>query len=81
MATSQETSKSFYCGRHLDFNNISVGQTEGTMKRPALLFIVFIVLFILGGCASSLKKQGTQVKVEENDNKQEYKIQKKVYRF
>ena len=51
------------------------------MKRQALLFIVFIVLFILGGCASSLKKQGTQVKVEENDNKQEYKIQKKVYRF
>ena len=51
------------------------------MKKLALLLVHVVVLFFLGGCASSLNKQGTQVKVEENKNKQEYKIQKKVYRF
>ena len=51
------------------------------MKKLALLLVLFVVMFFLGGCASSHNKQGTQVKVEENKNKQEYKIQKKVYRF
>ena len=48
------------------------------MKKLVLLLVV---LFVLGGCATSLKQQGTKVKVKENENQREYKVQKEVYRF
>ena len=53
-------------------------KSEVCMKKIALLLVV---IFILGGCATSPAQKGTKVKVKENDGGQEYKVQKEVLRF
>ena len=48
------------------------------MKKIALLLVV---LFVLGGCATSPAQKGTKVKVRENDGGQNYEVKKEVLRF